>query len=72
MKSTQELIASDQEVLEYVERMAKLHSPNGDVYGGKSADEVLIEIDSKRMYKPRGAYDCPICGNKGGISICVE
>ncbi len=68
LRNTQELIASDQEALEYVERMAKLNSPNGDVYGGKSADEVLIEIDSKRMYKPRGAYDCPICGNKGGIS----
>lgn len=68
LRNTQELIESDQEALEYVERMAKLNSPNGDVYGGKSADEVLIEIDSKRMYKPRGAYDCPICGNKGGIS----
>lgn len=68
LNSTQELIASDQEVLEYVERMAKLNSPSGDIYGGKSADEVLIEIDSKRMYKPSGAYDCPICGNKGGTA----
>lgn len=68
LRNTQELIESDQEALEYVERMAKLNSPNGDVYGGKSADEVLIEIDSKRMYKPRGAYGCSICGNKGGIS----
>ncbi len=53
---TQELIANDQAVLEYEERMAKLHSPNGDVYGGKSADEVLIEIDSKRMYN-KGCYN---------------
>ena len=68
LNSTQELIASDQEALEYVERMAKLNSPNGDVYEGKSADEVLIEIDSKRTYRPQGAYDCPICGNKGGIA----
>lgn len=67
-KEVAEQLTSDQEALEYVERMAKLHSPNGDVYGGKSADEALIEIDSNRMYKPNGAYDCPICGNKGGRS----
>lgn len=68
LRNTQDLVASDKEVLEYVERMAKLNSPNGDIYGGKSADEVLIEIDSKRTYKPSGAYDCPICGNKGGTA----
>lgn len=64
-----EQLASDKEALEYVERMAKLNSPNGDVYGGKAADEVLLEIDAKRTYQPSGAYDCPICGNKGGIAI---
>lgn len=63
-----EQLASDKEALEYVERMAKLNSPNGDIYGGKTADEVLIEIDAQRTYKPSGAYDCPICGNKGGIA----
>ncbi len=67
-KSLGEVLISDGEAFEYLKRMAELNSPNGDVYdGGRNADEILTEIDSKRTYKPNG-YDCPHCGNKGGIS----
>lgn len=67
-KSLGEVLISDGEAFEYLKRMAELNSPNGDVYdGGRNADEILTEIDSKRTYKPNG-YDCPHCGNKGGKS----
>lgn len=65
-KSIGESLAESSEALEFLNRMAKLNSPNGDIYdGGKKADEILTEIDSKRLYRPTG-YDCSICGNKGG------
>ena len=67
-KSIGESLTENSEALEFLNRMAKLHSPNGDIYdGGRNADEILTEIDSKRLYKPSG-YDCPICLNKGGKS----
>lgn len=67
-KSLGEALISSGEAFEYLKRMAELNSPNGDVYeGGRNVDEILTEIDSKRTYKPNG-YDCPHCGNKGGIS----
>ena len=65
-KSIGASLTENSEALEFLNRMAKLHSPNGDIYdGGRNADEILTEIDSKRLYKPSG-YDCPICLNKGG------
>ncbi|MDE5977307.1 MAG: ATP-binding protein [Turicibacter sp.] len=63
-----ELLSGDEEALAYINRVAKLNSPNGDVYEGKSAEEVLVEIDNKRTYKPQHGYNCPVCGNKGGHS----
>lgn len=67
-KSLGEALIGDSEALEFLNRMAELHSPGGKIYGdGKDADEILTEIDSKRSYRPTG-YDCPHCGNKGGKS----
>ena len=67
-KSLSEALNENSEALEFLNKMAKLHSPNGDIYdGGKSADEILSEIDSKRVYSSSG-YNCPICLNKGGIT----
>lgn len=67
-KSIGESLNENSEALEFLNRMAKLNSPNGDIYdGGKKADEILTEIDSKRLYRPQG-YDCTLCGNKGGMS----
>lgn len=62
------MLADNEEALEFLNRMAKLNSPNGDIYEGKTADEVLTEIDKSRMYKPNSGYNCPVCGNKGGHS----
>lgn len=67
MKEIGDLLTSNSEAVEFLNRMAQLNSPNGDIYGGKSADEILSEIDHQRAYKP-DVYDCPICGNKGGKS----
>lgn len=63
-----DVLSSDEQALEYINRVAKLNSPNGDIYEGKSADEILTEIDNKRTYKPSHGYNCPICGNKNGHS----
>ena len=42
-----DVLSSDEQALEYINRVAKLNSPNGDIYEGKSADEILTEIDNK-------------------------
>lgn len=68
-KELNQLMTSDHEAFEYLNRMAELNSPNGDIYEGKSAGEILTEIDNQRSYQhPLQTYQCPVCGNKSGVS----
>lgn len=71
-KTIGELLEDNSEEMSYMERMARLNSPNGDIYGGKSAEEILLEIDGSRVYKTKGGFNCDLCGNKGGKMVPNE
>ena len=51
-KSIGESLAESSDALEFLNRMAKLNSPNGDIYeGGKKADEIPVSYTHLRAHE---------------------